>query len=220
MGKFFKKRNKSIVLSDIGIKKGDVLQFVPAAGVFTEIYVTVVDNHYIEYNGEIMTRAQFNKKFNTYQRQGTKTNEQQSTRYLFYKGNSLSEIWRHFCETKEILKPKENIKKDKKKKGGYVYILRNPSFKDNIFKCGNSIDYKKRMRQLDTSGIPTPFEAISVIWVPNCEDVEKFLHTWMSVDFKRIRKRKEFFEGDVDKVKQFLHIIVNTLFPNEGKIVI
>lgn len=216
-----KKRNRSCKLDEIGIKAGDKLRFVPASNVYTDIWVNVVDNQLIEYNGEIMSRAQFNKKYNKHQRQGTKTNEQQSTRYFEYKGNLLSDIWKTYCETGIILQSKENTnKKISKQKAGYVYILTNPSFKDGIFKCGNSIDYKKRMKDLDTTGIPTPFEAIAVIWVPNCNEVEKYFHEWMSIDIKRIRKNREFFEGDVDKVKTLLHKLVEILFYENGKIII
>lgn len=98
MGKFAKKRNRSIVLSELGIKCGDKLQFVPAANFFTNIYVTVVDNVNVEYGGEILSRAKFNRKYNIIQRQGTKTKEMQSTRYFYYKGNSLAELWKNYCE--------------------------------------------------------------------------------------------------------------------------
>ena len=100
-----KKRNPSINLSEIGIKPGAKLRFVPASEVYTDIFVTVVDNNNIEYNGEIMSRHMFNMKFNQLQRQGTKTKTMQSTRYLYYKGNSLADIWKTYCETNEILAP-------------------------------------------------------------------------------------------------------------------
>ena len=215
-----RKRNRSCRLDEIGIKRGDKLQFVPAVGVYTDIFVTVIDNQNIEYNGEIMTRAQFNKKYNTYQRQGTRTNEQQSTRYLYYKGNSVSEIWKTYCETNVILKPKKEKITTTKKKSGYVYVLTNPSFKENIFKCGYSSDYKSRMKKLYTTGIPTPFEAVAVVWVPNCEDVEKFFHEWMtkSTKIKRIANSREFFEGDINEVKTILHTLVYTLYHENGRI--
>lgn len=215
-----RKRNKSCRLDEIGIKPGDKLQFVPAVGVYTDIFVTVIDNQNIEYNGEIMSRAQFNKRYNTYQRQDTKTNEQQSTRYLYYKGNSIADIWKTYCETNNILEHKEKNIITPKKKSGYVYILTNPSFKENIFKCGNSNDYKKRMKKLYTTGIPTPFEAVAVIWVPNCEEVENFFHAWMSKSskIKRITNNREFFEGDIEEVKTILHSLINTLFHDSGRI--
>ena len=42
-----KKRNPSINLSEIGIKPGAKLRFVPASEVYTDIFVTVVDNNNI-----------------------------------------------------------------------------------------------------------------------------------------------------------------------------
>ena len=215
------KRNPSINLSEIGIKPGAKLRFVPASEVYTDIFVTVVDNNNIEYNGEIMSRHMFNMKFNQLQRQGTKTKTMQSTRYLYYKGNSLADIWKTYCETNEILAPTENSEKAKdKSKEGYVYVLRNPSFKENIFKIGNSTDYIRRMKELDTTGIPTPFEAVAVIWVPNCNEVEKYFLETLALDIKKIRQNREFFEGDEEKIKIKLHKLVEILYYEKGKIVV
>jgi hypothetical protein len=221
MGKFSKKRNKSICLAEIGVLPGAKLQFVPKAGVYTDIFVTVIDEQYIDYNGEILTRAEFNKKYNEYQRQGTQTNEQQSTRYLYYSGHSLAEIWKVYCETGEIINEKLDVIAQKPKETeGYVYILTNPSFKENIFKCGNSNDYKRRIKDLDNTNMPTPFEAIAVIWVPNCKAVEKYFHQILELGKFRIRKNREFFFGNVEEVKKQLHILVNCLFHETGKIII
>lgn len=223
MGKFSKKRNKNICLKELNIIPGSKLQFVPAAGVYTDIYVTVIDNDNIEYDGQIMTRAQFNKLYNNYQRQGTKTQEQQSTRYLYYNGISLADIWKTYCETGENISSanrKIENKKNSKKKEGYVYILINPSFKENIFKCGNSNNYQRRIKELDKTNLPTPFEAFAVIWVPNCEDVERYFHQVLELGKKRIRKNREFFNGSVEDAGKQLHMLVKCLYKDSGRIII
>lgn len=220
MSKFAKKRNRSIKLDELGIKKGAKLQFVPAAGVFTDIYVTVVDNYNVDFNGSIMTRATFNKENNKYQRIGTKTNEQQSTRYLYYKGNSLAELWKNYCENGTILEPKYQTKTEEKSKEGQVYIMVNPSFKDGIYKVGHSTEYKKRIKKLFTTGIPTPFEAIAVVFFPDCESVEKLFHEYLQAKGERILKNREFFKGNPEEAKSLLYGISKHLYGKNSKIIV
>lgn len=220
MGKFTKKRNRSIKLDELGIKIGDKLQFVPAAGVFTDIYVTVVDNDNVNFNGSIMTRAIFNKENNKYQRIGTRTNEQQSTRYLYYKGNSLAELWKTYCETGAVLEPKIQTKAEKKTKEGEVYIMTNPSFKNGIYKIGHSYDYKKRIKELFTNGVPTPFEAIAVVFFPDCEAVENLFHEYLQSKGERILKNREFFNGNPDDAKLLLYNISKHLYKENSKIIV
>ena len=44
-------------------------------------------------------------------------------------------------------------------KQGYVYILTNPSFREDWVKIGmSSVSVEQRVKQLDSTGVPLPFE--------------------------------------------------------------
>ena len=118
-------------------------------------------------------------------------------------------------ETKTFIQPRNS-----KRKSGYVYIITNPSFKSNIFKVGNSENYIERIKSLDSTSTPTPFEMAAVIKVDNCNEVESFFHELLSVYAKRLRTNREFFEGDVEKAKNLLHSIVTKIFYDTGEIII
>ena len=42
-------------------------------------------------------------------------------------------------------------------KAGYVYILTNPSFRDDWVKIGMTQNMEERLRTLDTTALPLPF---------------------------------------------------------------
>ena len=78
---------------------------------------------------------------------------------------------------------------------GYVYILTNPSFREDwikIWKCAD--DPIKRAKQLDTTAIPLPFEVYATIQTEKYEVLEKHLHKiFGKFANKRIRDGREFF---------------------------
>ena len=80
---------------------------------------------------------------------------------------------------------------------GIVYILTNESMPGYI-KIGTTggdseADVKRRMNQLDTTGVPLPFDCVYAAVVANADAVEKNLHTAFERD--RRRSNREFFEG-------------------------
>ena len=80
---------------------------------------------------------------------------------------------------------------------GIVYILSNAAM-PNYIKIGTTggnspSDVQKRMRELDATGVPRPFNCEYAAVVENPTDVEKALHTAFG-DY-RVRQSREFFEG-------------------------
>lgn len=112
-------------------------------------------------------------------------------------------------------------KKERIIKDGYVYIATNPSFKDDIFKVGSTIDYEQRLKALSNlTSLPTPFEMVGVIKTNNCNEVEKYLHTLLSTYAERVNENREFFRGDINKAKELLYSIVTNFSVFNGAIVI
>jgi hypothetical protein len=102
---------------------------------------------------------------------------------------------------------------------GIVYILTNPSFKDDIVKIGiTSGTVEKRMKELHTTGVPTPFEWYAIYQTPEYKKVERFLHTSLSllVD-NRINPKREFFkirpEVALDYLMQVAELIGGDVIP-------
>ena len=80
---------------------------------------------------------------------------------------------------------------------GFVYILTNPSYKDNIIKIGYTINLKNRLAQLDKTGVPTPFDPYMTVETAKYIQLEKVIHHEIDklTNF-RTRNNREFFEID------------------------
>lgn len=80
---------------------------------------------------------------------------------------------------------------------GFVYILTNPSYKDNIIKIGFTINLKKRLQSLDRTGVPTPFEPYMTVETTKYKLLESVIHRELDklTNF-RTRENREFFEID------------------------
>ena len=79
---------------------------------------------------------------------------------------------------------------------GYVYIMTNPSFKENIIKVGMTTNLEQRKRDLSmATGVPTPFEIYAVMRTKHYREVEIALHNILEkVVHNRVNKNREFFE--------------------------
>ena len=84
---------------------------------------------------------------------------------------------------------------DKIKEPGYVYILTNPSFREDWVKIGKSsrpVDV--RSKELDNTAVPLPFEIYATIRTVKYNDVEKHVHKIIDrLTDLRIRQNREFF---------------------------
>lgn len=85
-----------------------------------------------------------------------------------------------------------------------VYVLTNESMPDLIKVGLTTGSVESRMTQLNTSGVPLPFECYFAAEVDDCVKVEKTLHQLFSEH--RINPRREFFKLDPEKVVLALSI--------------
>lgn len=78
---------------------------------------------------------------------------------------------------------------------GYVYILTNPSFREDWVKIGKSsrpVDI--RSKELDNTAVPLPFEIYATIKTVKFNEVEKLVHKTIDrLTNLRIRQNREFF---------------------------
>ena len=80
-------------------------------------------------------------------------------------------------------------------KVGYVYILTNPSFKEDWVKIGKSArPVDVRSKELDNTAVPLPFEIYAAIKTSKFNEVEKLVHKTIDrLTDLRIRQNREFF---------------------------
>lgn len=84
------------------------------------------------------------------------------------------------------------IKDDSKQ--GYVYILTNPSFREDWIKIGvSSRPVNVRSKELDNTAVPLPFEIYATLKTSSYDKVENLLHSILEGAHVRIRKNREFF---------------------------
>ena len=100
-----------------------------------------------------------------------------------------------------------------KKEAGYVYILTNPSFKEDWVKIGKSsrpVDV--RSKELDNTAVPMPFEIYATLKTSKYEEVEKLIHKTIDrLTDLRIRQNREFFNVPPAKALDILRDISTTL---------
>ena len=81
------------------------------------------------------------------------------------------------------------------KEAGYVYILTNPSFKEDWVKIGKSsrpVDV--RSKELDNTAVPLPFDIYATLKTAKYDIVEKKIHKAIDrLTDLRIRQSREFF---------------------------
>ena len=99
------------------------------------------------------------------------------------------------------------------KEAGYVYILTNPSFKEDWVKIGKSsrpVDI--RSKELDNTAVPLPFEIYATLKTTKYEAVEKLIHKTIDrLTDLRIRQNREFFNVPPAKALDILKDISTTL---------
>ena len=78
---------------------------------------------------------------------------------------------------------------------GYVYILTNPSFREDWVKIGKSarpVDI--RSKELDNTAVPLPFEIYATLYTSKYNEVEKQIHKQIDrLTDLRIHQNREFF---------------------------
>ncbi|UKK63313.1 GIY-YIG nuclease family protein [Prevotella communis] len=81
------------------------------------------------------------------------------------------------------------------KETGYVYILTNPSFREDWVKIGKSsrpVDV--RSKELDNTAVPLPFDIYATMQTEKYSEAEKAIHKQIDrLTDRRIRQNREFF---------------------------
>lgn len=99
------------------------------------------------------------------------------------------------------------------KEVGYVYILTNPSFREDWVKIGKSsrpVDV--RSKELDNTAVPLPFEIYATIKTVKYNEVEKLVHKIIdNLTNFRIRQNREFFNVAPQKALEILKEIALTI---------
>ena len=104
---------------------------------------------------------------------------------------------------------------------GYVYILTNPSFKEDWVKIGKSsrpVDV--RSKELDNTAVPLPFEIFATLKTVKYNEVEKLVHKTIDrLTDLRIRQNREFFNVNPYVALDILKDIATTLDDAEIEII-
>ena len=80
------------------------------------------------------------------------------------------------------------------KEPGYVYILTNPSFREDWVKIGKTMNMEKRLKTLNTTALPLPFKVYATIKTSKYEELEKIIHKQIDrLTDLRINQSREFF---------------------------
>jgi hypothetical protein len=89
---------------------------------------------------------------------------------------------------------------------GIVYILTNAAMPGYV-KIGltQQDDVGDRVRQLDNTSIPVPFECYFAAHVPDCRKIERTLHFVFGE--RRARRNREFFTIDPDLAKAIIELV-------------
>ena len=99
------------------------------------------------------------------------------------------------------------------KEPGYVYILTNPSFREDWVKIGKSsrpVDI--RSKELDNTAVPLPFEIFATIKTVKFNEVEKLVHKTIDrLTDLRIRQNREFFNVAPQVALDILRDIATTI---------
>jgi hypothetical protein len=96
-----------------------------------------------------------------------------------------------------------------KSKEGYIYVLWNQAFEQNVFKIGRAKDVKKRLEGYTTS-FPTECEIkFQSEKLKDCYIVEKIVQ--LKLDSCRINKSREFFKMDIESIKNVIIETINNL---------
>lgn len=93
-----------------------------------------------------------------------------------------------------------------KNEPGYVYILTNPSFREDWVKIGKSsrpVDI--RSKELDNTAVPLPFEIFATMKTVKFNEVEKLVHKTIDrLTDLRIRQNREFFNIEPQRALDIL----------------
>lgn len=90
------------------------------------------------------------------------------------------------------------------RKAGWVYVMRNPAFRDSPLKIGRTKRPPlKRAAELSSStSVPADFELLYFVHVSDCLAAERWIHDQLATH--RRTSRKEFFDAPLGEVVELL----------------
>lgn len=90
---------------------------------------------------------------------------------------------------------------------GYVYIMRQPTFEENIFKVGlTRRNVEKRKKELSNTSSPDDFFVINSYYTKDCVKAEKEIHK--RLEKYRLTSRREFFQCDLRIIMEICDEII------------
>lgn len=99
------------------------------------------------------------------------------------------------------------------KEPGYVYILTNPSFREDWVKIGKSsrpVDV--RSKELDNTAVPLPFEIFATMKTTKYNEAEKLVHRYIErFTNLRIRNNREFFNVQPEEALEIFREVATLL---------
>lgn len=100
---------------------------------------------------------------------------------------------------------------DSDDKGGYIYILSNPSFGQDLYKIGKTTrSPEERAHELSShTGVPAGFQVEFSRLVNDCHEAETMIHGAL----KRYRGRREFFEIALERAVDIVEAICSVFDP-------
>ncbi len=99
-------------------------------------------------------------------------------------------------------------------KTGYVYVLINPSFKEDWVKVGKSARFPDiRSKELDNTAVPLPYEVYATLKTAKFNEAERLFHKNVGKlnSGLRIRKNREFFNIKPEDAADILQDIAGLL---------
>lgn len=110
------------------------------------------------------------------------------------------------------------------KEPGYVYILTNPSFREDWVKIGRTQNMDERLRSLDTTALLLPFKKYATLQTVKYEKAEKHVHHYIETFTNlRIRDKREFFNVKPEQalkifceVAELLDDAIVTMYDEDG----
>lgn len=101
---------------------------------------------------------------------------------------------------------------------GIVYILINESMPGYVKIGFTEGELVRRIKELDNTSLPLPFECFYAARVVDCKKVERNIHDAF-LD-QRVRRNREFFEIDPERVKSALKLVeVQDVTPVENELI-
>ncbi len=103
------------------------------------------------------------------------------------------------------------------KESRYVYILTNPSFREDWVKIGKSsrpVDV--RSKELDNTAVPLPFETFATMKTSKYNEAEKLVHRYIErFTNLRIRNNREFFNVQIEEALEIFKEVAMLLFQKQ-----